>query len=131
MAIINGVDTDDDEKMEQINFPKMVKGRVAHIDADLVAYIHAAEGKEEKRWDDMTYSVELAFMTIMKQAAAEKYLLHFTAPNSNHGGRDSIAILKPYKGNRVDKVPPRMLHELRLYMIASFKSIVHDDCEAN
>ncbi len=129
---INGVQIDDDAEHEQIKFPKMIKGRIAHIDGDLLAYIHAAEGKDkEKQWADMMYSAELAIATITKQAGAEKYVLHFTAPNSNHGGRDDIAILKPYKGNRKDKVPPRMLHELRLYLIASFKSIVHDDCEAD
>lgn len=96
---------------QQTSYPKEVAGRVAHIDADFMAYQVSAESKAEldpddptprKTLDAMRHNAYEAVDHIRRMAAAETAVLH-TTHNSDKGGRDSHAILKPYQANRKDR----------------------------
>jgi len=92
-------------------YPKPVAGRVAHIDADFMAYQVSAESKAEldhddptprKTYEDMLHNTKQAVDHIRRLAGAERAVLH-TTHQSNKGGRDRTAILKPYQANRADR----------------------------
>lgn len=92
-------------------YPKTVAGRVAHIDADFMAYQVSAESNAEldpadptprKTLEDMLHNAKQAVDHIRRLAAAERAVLH-TTHQSNKGGRDHTAILKPYQANRADR----------------------------
>lgn len=92
-------------------YPKTVAGRVAHIDADFMAYQVSAESNAEldpddptprKTLEDMKHNAKQAVDHIRRMAAAERAVLH-TTHKSNKGGRERTAILKPYQANRADR----------------------------
>lgn len=108
----------------QIQFPEPVAGRVAHIDADFVAYQVSSESKEEldvkdptprRTLADMFHGAYAAVDRIRRLAAAERAVLHTTG-NSNKGGRDALAILRPYQANRADVVRPKHLSAVREFL---------------
>lgn len=110
---------------QQTSYPKAVAGRVAHIDADFIAYQVSAESKSEldpedptprKTIGDMRHNAYEAVDHIRRSAAAETAVLH-TTHNSNKGGRDTQAILKPYQANRKDRDNrPEQLDAIRLFL---------------
>jgi hypothetical protein len=92
-------------------YPKQVPNRVAHIDADFMAYQVSAESKAEldqddptprKSLEDMRHNAKEAVDFIRRMAGAERAVLH-TTQNSDKGGRDDHAILKEYQANRKDR----------------------------
>ena len=102
-------------------YPEPVAGRVAHIDADLMAYQVSAESKAElnpmdptprKTLEDMKHNAAQACLHVMKLAGATRAVLH-TTNNSNKGGRPEQAILKEYQANRKNKVRPENLDDIR------------------
>ena len=104
-----GVDLATVESLPQpgVNYPKQVIGRVAHVDADFMAYQVSAESKAEldpndptprRSYEEMKHNAYEAVEHIRRLAGAGTAVLH-TTYNSNKGGRDTAAILKPYQAN--------------------------------
>jgi len=115
-----------------------VKGRVAHIDADLIAYIAAADRKDEldgiKPMRTLTEKKEQVVSLLkmhMKQVGATEYVAHITPPGSNKGGRNEVAVTRPYQANRADKAKPADLDAIRHFIGEELNSIVHLDQEAD
>lgn len=128
-------------------YPKTVPGRVAHIDADFMAYQVSAESKAEldpddptprKTLEDMRHNARRAVDHIRQLAAAERAVLH-TTHNSDKGGRPAHAILKAYQANRIDRTNrPEHLDTIREYLgsgvgdtSGSFIGKNHPDQEAD
>lgn len=118
--------------------PKLVKGRVAHIDADFTAYIVAcdtvAETRGERPMRDLGVKraqvKDIAEM-IARQCGAETYVLHITPSASDKGGRADQAVQQEYQANRADKEAPVDLHAIRGYMAEDLPCCVHMDQEAD
>lgn len=116
-------------KPDEPQYPKEVACRIAHIDADFLAYQVSAESKSEldpndptprKTLDDMRHNAFKAAEHIRRMAAAEFAVLH-TTHRSNKGGRDAQAILKPYQANRADrKNRPEHLDAIRVWLSEGF-----------
>lgn len=110
---------------EGYKYPKPVPGRVAHIDADFMAYQVSAESNAEldpndpiprKSLEDMYHNAYEAVEHIRRLAAAETAVLH-TTHNSDKGGRDDQAVLKAYQANRDErKYRPEYLDQVRVYL---------------
>lgn len=107
-----------------VKYPSAIKNRVAHIDADFMAYMVSAESKAEldpddptprKTFDDMLHNAYVAVDHIRRMAQAERAVLHVTH-NSDKGGRGESAIIKPYQANRLDRDKPEHLDEIRVYL---------------
>lgn len=129
-------------------FPKIVEGRVAHIDADFCSYQVSAESKAEldpeddtprKTLDDMKHNAVEAIEFIRKMAGAEKAVLH-TTHTSSKGGRAEAAILKPYQANRAGREKPEHLDTIREFLGQGFPTFtdmqhiegkMHTDQEAD
>jgi hypothetical protein len=131
--LLNGVDLDGlCHEAQSIEFPKIVPGRVVHIDADFLAYQVSYEKEDEpKTLEEMQHNCEMAADTIRQLAGAEEYTLHLTPKDSDKGGRFDIALLKEYQGNRQDKPKPRYLHLIRDWMHSDMGAILHMDKEAD
>lgn len=118
--------------------PKVVPGRVAHIDADFMAYIIAcdtvAEMNGEKPMRDLGYKfgqVKEFAEFIQRKAGAASYVLHVTPTGSTKGGRPAQAVQQEYQANRAGKEPPEHLSAVRNYIISDCVSIGHTDQEAD
>jgi hypothetical protein len=118
---------------------KIVPGRVAHIDADFMAYIIAADTVAEQRGEkpmrDIGYKygqVHDFAEYIRGQAGAERYVLHITPQGSNKGNRAAQAVQQEYQANRQGKEPPADLHRVRDYIAGMVGRVaVHLDQEAD
>lgn len=109
----------------EAEYPREVPGRVAHIDADFMAYQVSAESKAEldpldptprKTLEDMKHNAYAAVTHIRRMAAAERAVLHVTRAETK-GGRTGIAKLKPYQANRADRTnKPEHLDTIRGYL---------------
>lgn len=133
-----GIDTDALQNQLGKQPPKVVPGRVAHIDADFTAYIVAcdtvAEINGEKPLRDMGQKraqVKDIAESITRAAGAEKYVLHVTPSASTKGGRADQAIQQEYQASRADKEPPKDLHAIRGFMAENMPCMVHMDQEAD
>lgn len=122
----------------EYNYLAPVQGRVAHIDADFMAYIAAADRKDEldgivpmRTLEQKKAQVVSLLKMQMKQCGATSYVAHITPPGSDKGGRDALAVTKPYQANRVDKAKPADLDAIRHYIGSELNSIVHLDQEAD
>ena len=130
-----------------VKYPQPVEGRVAHIDADFIAYQVSAESKAEldpedptprKSLEDMKHNAFEAVDHIRRMACANTAVLH-TTHNSDKGGRDSHAILKAYQANRLDRENrPEQLDTIRLFLsqgvadkTGTFVGCNHTDQEAD
>ncbi len=132
--MLNGIDLEGlCAQVDHIEFPDPVKGRVAHIDADFLAYQVSYESGngEPKSLGDMKHNAEMAVHTLGKLAGATEFHLHLTPATSNKGGRFDQAIQKQYQGNRQDKPKPRYLHIIRDWMGGHFPATLHQECEAD
>lgn len=128
-----------DELADHTAGKKRVAGRVAHIDADFMAYIIAADTVAEQRGErpmrDIGFKrgqVHDFAEYIAGQAGAERYVLHITPAGSTKGGRPSQAVQQEYQANRQGRDAPEDLHTIRDY-IASLgeRAAVHMDQEAD
>lgn len=111
--------------------PDPIPGRVAHIDADFLAYMCSAEGAEEKSWETMTHNASEMVSRLQALAGATAVHLHLTPSTSNKGMRYSIAVQKEYQGNRLDKPKPRLLHSMRDWLASTYPGTLHALCEAD
>lgn len=128
-------------------YPETVSNRVAHIDADFMAYQVSAESKAEldpddptprKTLEEMRHNAKEAVDHIRKLAGAERAVLHTTA-NSDKGGRERIAIQQPYQENRKERTNrPEYLDYVREFLgkgvgdtTGVFTGLNHTDQEAD
>ncbi len=115
--ITGAVDDIDDDPQLIEEYPDEVPGRVAHIDADFLAYMAAYERKgEEASLDDILFKTRTMIRDKRREAGAEKAVLHLTPNTSNKGGRYDIAIQKKYQGQRSSDDKPRYLEAVRDFM---------------
>jgi len=134
-----GVDRDNlpvDVKPE-FSYPDMVAGRVAHIDADFMAYQAAADRKDEldgtkprKTIPEKCDRASRGLDHLKRCCGAERYIAHITPSGSDKGGRNAFAVTLPYQGNRADRDRPEHLDQVRAY-IGTLPSMVHLDQEAD
>ena len=128
-------------------YPPVVAGRVAHLDADFMAYQVSAERagttepghknyvkpENRKTFEDMKYNARRAADHLRKAAGAESYVCHVTPTGSNKGGRDDQAIQREYQANRKARtVKPEFLDAVRDYIAGpDCNGIAHYDQEAD
>jgi len=134
-----GVNPDDlpvDVKPETV-YLDVVKGRVAHIDADFMAYQAAADRRDEldgtkprKTVSEKCERASRGLTHLMKCCGAESYIAHITPSGSDKGGRSVLAVTLPYQGNRADRERPEHLDQVRSY-ISTLPSQIHLDQEAD
>lgn len=106
------------------DFPAPVSNRIAHIDADFIAYWVSAETKDELSGDaprrslqDMQRAVLEIAEYQMRLAGATSYRLYVNPRESNKGGRDEQAIQCEYQAARKGrKDKPEHLHAIRTYI---------------
>lgn len=109
--------------------PKHVAGRVAHIDADIMAYelcyknVHIVDDRTRRNKmhaDAYEYIEQLKYYS-----GSEFAVLHTTPSKSSKGNRFNQALIKPYQGNRKGKVKPLDLEYIREYLAHPPKAWVH------
>lgn len=99
------------------HYPPTVAGRVAHIDADFLAYMASYERKDEdSSLPDILYRTDVMIEDKRREAGAEYAVLHLTPNTSDKGGRYDVAIQKVYQGQRTGDTKPRYLEAVRSYM---------------
>ncbi len=118
-------------------YPVPVLGRVAHIDADFMAYQAACDRKDEldgtkprKTVPEKCERAKQGLEHLMRACAATNFIAHITPSGSDKGGRSDYAVTKPYQGNRADREKPEHLDQLRAY-ISTLSSKIHLDQEAD
>lgn len=125
---------DTHEAMEK-DYPAMVPGRVAHIDADFLAYMASYEKEgEENDWEGIQYRTDVMIDDKRRQAGAEYAVLHVTPKHSDKGGRYAVAIQKQYQGQRSSDRKPVHLEACREYMAAKrgpVSGVAWDNAEAD
>lgn len=106
-------------------YPDMVKGRTAHIDADFLAYMASYEkAGEENDLEGILYRADVMIEDKRRQAGAEFAVLHLTPNTSDKGGRYEVAIQKQYQGQRSSDRKPQYLEQCRDYMAAKADAVV-------
>jgi len=127
-------------QFKDVSYPKPTTGRVAHIDADFIAYQVSAETVDEmqgvkprKSFEDMQSNAAAALEHLMRSAGATEYRAHITPSGSNKGGRNEQAIQQEYQGNRhgTDKARPEFLDAIRGYIGQELNGVIHLDQEAD
>lgn len=119
-------------------YPKPVKGRVAHIDADFLAYQVSAETKDEidgikprKSLEDMKHNARNAAEHLMRLAGATEFRCHVTPSASNKGGRYDQAVQAEYQAVRKGRDKPEFLDVIRAFIGQELNGVVHLDQEAD
>jgi DNA polymerase-1 len=117
---INNTDGLPDFLPEGKEYPDVVPGRVAHLDADFLAYYASYEREGENRsLEDMQLSVNTMLHDLRKSCGAATAVCHLTPESSGKAGRYDKAIQKAYQSGRSgDK--PRLLGDVRNYI-----SVIH------
>lgn len=100
--------------------PEIIPGKVALIDGDILAYY--ASGSKLATSKEATVEVlEQLLDDIMYNTRAESSIVIITGDKTK-GDRVSIAVTKPYKGNRKGAEPPEFLQDAKDYLSTSVKS---------
>lgn len=129
--LLNGIDLDGlGGDNTQLVLPEKVQGRVAHIDADFLAYQTTAV-KGEVTFDEMKNNVKAAIEGLVALSGATSFHLHITPSGSDKGGRGSMGIQKPYQGNRDGKEKPQYLNLMRQHLATAYPGTLHQFCEAD
>jgi len=128
----------DDQRSREVKYPPQTPKRVAHIDADFMAYQVSAESKDElqglkprRTVDQMEMNACNGLHHLMRTVGAVKYIAHITPPGSDKGGRYDQAVTKEYQGNRKGKEKPEFLDHIRGYIGEHLSSEVHMNQEAD
>lgn len=111
--------------------PTMVKGRIAEIDGDYLAYIVSADRKDQEPTTMAQAKKHLhEFLDqLLTYSGSEAYRIHLT--EGGKGGRYDQAKLKEYQANRNHKEKPLLLGEIRQYMATELNTFVCTDAEAD
>jgi hypothetical protein len=113
-------------------FPDPTPGRVAHIDADFLAYQASFERRDDpKTFEEMKSNARIMVENLRLLSGAETVHLHLTPGTSDKGKRYEIALLKEYQANRKDKEKPRYLHIIRHWFTEHYPGTLHQRCEAD
>ena len=98
-----------------------------NIDGDIIRYSvgFAAEGDPI---ENCLHSVKLMIQNILSKTGATEYTVYLTGKNNY---RDSIAVTKPYKGNRDSSHKPTYFNEITEYLIAVHGAVVINGMEAD
>lgn len=119
-------------------YPPVVPNRVAHIDADFLAYQCACPTKDEltglrpmRTFEQMKEKADAWVLHLQRAAGAMGFVCHVTPNASNKGGRRDQAVQKEYQGNRKDREAPEYLESVRSYIVSSLNGIPHLDQEAD
>ncbi len=125
-------------QFEEVQYPKPVEGRVAHIDADFLAYQVSAETRDEldgirprKTLEEMQHNARTAAEHLMRLAAATDYRCHLTPSASTKGGRPGQAVQQEYQANRAGREKPEFLDTIRAFIGQELNGVVHLDQEAD
>lgn len=133
--IVNGINVGSlAPQLAGLAVPKAVQGRIAHIDADFLAYQVSAEivGQEGvKTLDEMQHNARVAISEFKALAGATGVHLHLTPATSNKGMRRDIALLKEYQATREGKPKPQYLHIMRDWLAREYPATQHQNCEAD
>ena len=134
-----GLGVDDlDTQIEAAVYPAQVPGRIAHIDADFLAYQVSAETRDEldgirprKSFEDMKRNARRSAEHHMRLVGATDFRMHITPPGSNKGGRPAQAVQREYQATRKGKEKPEFLDAIRGYIGEELNGVVHLDQEAD
>lgn len=121
------------------DYPAPIQGRVAHIDADFVAYWASALSRDEldgikpaRTFPEVVHNATSAIDHLMRKAAATSYVLHVTPSASDKGGRSDQAIQAEYQAARKARSNrPPLLDDIRAYMTTEMRGIAHLTQEAD
>lgn len=134
--VINAAIEETDFELVEKEYPDVVPDRVAHIDADFLAYMASYEKEGEiNTLEDIIYRTDVMIEDKRRQAGAERAVLHLTPNTSDKGGRYEVAIQKKYQGQRKSDDKPKYLEAARLYMgdlnTSTVKGMPWDNAEAD
>lgn len=125
-------------QIEPASYPRPTQGRIAHIDADFLAYQVSAETRDEldgikprKSFEDMKHNAQEAALHLMRCAGATDYRCHLTPSGSTKGGRPGQAVQQEYQSNRNGRLKPEFLDKIRAYMGQEMNGVIHLDQEAD
>lgn len=127
-----------EDQCTDVTYPKPVPGRIAHIDADFIAYQVSAETRDEmdgitprKSLEDMQHNAREAVEHLMRCVGATSYKAHVTPSGSNKGGRNEQAVQQEYQSNRKGKEKPEFLDAIRAFIGQELNGVIHLDQEAD
>lgn len=136
--VLSSFGVDIENMRDQTGGIKLVPGRVAHIDADFMAYIVAADTRAEidgiKAMRSLEYKrrqINDFAEYIARRAGAPEYVLHITPTGSDKGGRREQAIQQEYQATRSGREAPEHLDAIRSYIGTECRSAVHLHQEAD
>ena len=120
------------------DYPKPVSGRVAHIDADFIAYMAAADTVDEiqgvkprKTLEEKKEKADSILDHQRRMVGAEHMKVHITPPGSTKGDRPAQAIQQEYQAVRKTSERPEHLDALRHHLGTKPESVVHLEQEAD
>jgi hypothetical protein len=126
------------QTVEEVVYPKPTPGRVAHIDADFLAYQVSAETRDEldglvprKSLEDMQNNARRAAEHFMRLVGATEYRCHVTPSGSTKGGRPEQAVQQEYQSGRKGREKPEFLDTIRAFIGQELNGVVHLDQEAD
>jgi hypothetical protein len=133
LAELDGINLGD-----QVSPGKPVSGRVAHIDADFMTYIIAADTVAEMNGEKPKRDLGYKFGQVMEfarfiagKARASAYVLHVTGTGSTKGGRYDQVVQQEYQSSRGGRELPEDFAEVKSFIGSHAYSIVHMDQEAD
>jgi len=119
-------------------YPPVVPNRIAHIDADFLAYQCACPTKDElaglrpmRTFEQMKEKADAWVLHLQRASGAVGFVCHVTPNASNKGTRRDQAVQKEYQGNRKDREAPDYLEPMRAYIVSNLNGIPHLDQEAD
>ena len=137
MNLLDQFGVNPDALKDQIAGVKIVPDRMAHIDADFLAYIVAADTVAEKDSGNLRSIVHKCGQlhdfadTVARAAGAKDYILHITPDDSNKGGRHEQAVQQAYQGSRGERERPEHLPIMRKYIEQKMRCIASRTMEAD
>jgi hypothetical protein len=133
LAELDGINLGD-----QVSPGKPVSGRVAHIDADFMTYIVAADTVAETNGEKPKRDLGYKFGQVMEfarfiagKARASEYVLHVTGTGSTKGGRYNQVVQQEYQASRGGRDLPADFADVKSFIGSHERSIVHMDQEAD
>ncbi len=112
-----------------IVYPKTVRGRICHVDADFLAYQVSSD--PESSFEEMHRNIDTMIKKLLGYSASEEAVLYLTPAVSNKGNRREIALQKPYQENRAKKEKPEFLEPIREWMHKKRDAVMCIDYEAD
>lgn len=133
-----GLGADDLCSQAGADYPPRMPGRVAHIDADFLAYQVSAETKDEldgikprKDLEEMQHNALNAAEHLMRLVGGSTYVMHVTPSGSDKGKRGEQAIQQEYQASRQERVKPEHLDAIRAFIGTHANGAIHLEREAD